>query len=443
MKKIVVLFIVFIASFPIVFSQDTDTLTLETSIELALENNLQYKAALLAVKSQEYKVKDASNPFSPLTIDVSSGLNQSDNLEKDNVYEADLTGNVSINASYTLSSTMFEQSYMETITLSIKKIEAEKTKYDVISNTKLAFLNVLVTQEILKFENFSFEKAKNYLEKASQKYELGWGTEEDKIRAEINLSNKEISYERAKSNLLKNKNRLFSSIGFDLITDENDNNVKIIGNLEYKPYITDVNSAVEQALSENLDLKALILSRQLLNANIDLLHLNKIPSLTINVGFTINWIDSYYLMTDTSSVYVPSDFSYIFNIGFTLSLPLDDLILPNSYIKGTELSYELERMDADIMDFSNELTISVIDSYMLLKIEEQNVERQAKLVELSTKLYEKATSKYNEGIIDFSTLQEAETEFRNANLSYLQSIYDCIVAKITFMKTIGDIDYSL
>jgi outer membrane protein TolC len=211
-----------------------------------------------------------------LTIDVSSGLNQSDNLEKDNVYEADLTGNVSINASYTLSSTMFEQSYMETITLSIKKIEAEKTKYDVISNTKLAFLNVLVTQEILKFENFSFEKAKNYLEKASQKYELGWGTEEDKIRAEINLSNKEISYERAKSNLLKNKNRLFSSIGFDLITDENDNNVKIIGNLEYKPYITDVNSAVEQALSENLDLKALILSRQLLNANIDLLHLNKI-----------------------------------------------------------------------------------------------------------------------------------------------------------------------
>jgi hypothetical protein len=34
----------------------------------------------------------------------------------------------------------------------------------------------------------------------------------------------------------------------------------------------------------------------------------------------------------------------------------------------------------------------------------------------------KATSKYNEGIIDFSTLQEAETEFRNA-IFVLSSIH--------------------
>lgn len=429
----------FIFCLTIVYSQTNNTLTIEKAVELALEHNHEYKTVLLSIKSQETVLNIQKNPFTPLNIDISGSVNQIDNIEKDNTYEADLSANVGIYASYTFTPTLFTNISIEEINLEKEKMEAESTKRDTISNTKLAFLNILVTKELHQVDLKSYERSKNYFEDINKRYELGYSTESDKIRAEINYKNHELTLKQTEIDLLNIKNTLYSMIGYDLIYSNEEDKTIIIGNFKYKPYVINLDEAIEKAIRENPNIIKLFLTKELVKKQLELINLSTLPNLGVSLGFNVTWNDSYNTIIAGSTYYMPSTLNYIFSISIEFSFPVDKIILPKTYEETQSIKYDLKEMDETIEAYAEALTLEIIDNHSKMKLAENRIIKQQEILNLSEELLSKAQESYDLGIIDFLELEKVETDYRKANLSYIQALYDYHVSKLKLQSTIGDI----
>ena len=62
---------------------------------------------------------------------------------------------------------------------------------------------------------------------------------------------------------------------------------------------------------------------------------------------------------------------------------------------------------------------------------------QKENLDLAREIYEKSNLKYKEGVGSSLEIVQSESELKNAQVNYLNSMYDLVISKIEFNKSIG------
>jgi outer membrane protein TolC len=288
-----------------------------------------------------------------------------------------------------------------------------------------AFYLIYQKQKSVQISQEEFENQKVSLEITQSKVEAGLSAQEELLQAELNYFTSKSTVDNAIVDLENAKDEFKKLIGIAL-TDEFD----IETNIEYKPVLIDMDKAIENGLTQRLELTQRKID--LNNAELDLIETSANNEFRGDVDLSIglrgnneNFINIYDEPTRTPMV------------GVTFAIPIFDWGARKAKIKAAELA--VESREIDIKSMEDDIVISIRKIYRNL----QNQTNQIKIAEQNEKnaqlTYEINLERYKNGdltSIDLERFQnqlsQKKLDLSNALISYklellnmkIQSLWD-------------------
>ncbi len=184
LRNILTLFFIFSLSTSY-SQQDSLSLTLQESIEIAIKNNLDLRRAELREKTSKVSLRQTWGELYPdLNGRVSAGVNNGRSIDPfTNAYiDEQLTFS---NAGLSLSATVFNGFRIinsikrDSYNLKASEFETEEAKQNLVLNVTLAYLQVLNTVDLVKLAKARLTATEEQVGRVKQLYELGEGNPAD------------------------------------------------------------------------------------------------------------------------------------------------------------------------------------------------------------------------------------------------------------------------
>jgi outer membrane protein len=247
-------------------------LTLEESIDIALEQNPTLKGAQGAIKEAKYRRLAAVSDFLP-QVDTQYSYTW---LDEAPTYSTPATtintvmGPVTIPASerqvgtrdfYTWQSTVTQPVFtggalinnflLADLGVDIARVEFERTKLDLILNVKEAYYGVLTAEKGVEVAEQTVAQLESNLEVAQAFFDVGMTAKNDLLQVEVSMA-------QARQYLITAQNGLevARAVFNTLLRRDIDEEVNLVEVLEYVPMMVDVDRLTEEAFQERPELKA-------------------------------------------------------------------------------------------------------------------------------------------------------------------------------------------
>jgi outer membrane protein len=247
-------------------------LTLEESIDIALEQNPTLKGAQGAIKEAKYRRLAAVSDFLP-QVDTQYSYTW---LDEAPTYSTPATtintgiGPVTIPASerqvgtrdfYTWQSTVTQPVFtggalinnflLADLGVDIARVEFERTKLDLILNVKEAYYGVLTAEKGVEVAEQTVAQLESNLEMAQAFFDVGMTAKNDLLQVEVSMA-------QARQYLITAQNGLevARAVFNTLLRRDIDEEVNLVEVLEYVPMMVDVDRLTEEAFQERPELKA-------------------------------------------------------------------------------------------------------------------------------------------------------------------------------------------
>lgn len=195
----------------------------------------------------------------------------------------------------------------------------------------------------------------------------------------------------------------------------------IFQNYKFKPLIFPVNDAIEKAYENRPDLKSLLMVERAQQESLKAIKRSYFPELSANAGY------NYRKNSDVSNTG--------FNVGISLDMPvLNFMDIKYSVAQGK--SY-LEMAQENIELSKKNIYFEVKNNYVNMVVLQRKIPLMAQKVQQTLENFELADGRYTVGLGNFIELQQAQTNYNNAQLALVQAVFDYNVAKEQFQKSMG------
>jgi outer membrane protein len=239
--------------------QDSAPLTLQESIEIALQKSPTLKAAQGAIKEAKFRRLGAVSDFLPQVgtqysytrLDENPTMSIPPNPPliigskdiynwQNTVTQPVFTGGALIN-SYLLAK----------LGVDTAKVEFERTKLDLILNVKEAYYGVLTAEKGVEVAEQTVEQLESNLTVAQAFFEVGMTPKNDLLQVEVSMA-------QARQYLIMAQNGLevACAVFNTLLRRDINEDVSLVEVLEYVPMIVDENAFAEEAYRERAELRA-------------------------------------------------------------------------------------------------------------------------------------------------------------------------------------------
>ena len=235
-------------------------LTLEESIEIALEQNPTLKGAQGAIREAKYRrlgavsdfLPQANTQYSYTRLDEAPTMTTSPTSPKLTVGERDF---------YTLQNTVTQPVFtggalinnylLANLGVDTAKVEFERTKLDLVLNVKEAYYGVLTAEKGVEVAEQAVEQLESHHTVAQAFFDVGMIPKNDLLQVEVQLA-------QTRQNLIKAQNGLeVARAVFNTLLRRNiDDAVNLVEVLEYVPMVIDVDRLTEEAYQERPEIKA-------------------------------------------------------------------------------------------------------------------------------------------------------------------------------------------
>ena len=351
--------------------------------------------------------------------------------------------------------------------INMQKYNKESVTYDLeneILNTvyrvKIAYFEALAAQANQDVYERSVRINKLNYERTNAMFEEGLKSKIDVVNAQVYLTDAEISlvnaegqYENAITNL--NNAMYFSdapeytlknteSFNFQktttpkteininhVINTENDKETAyltsgiekqdIFQDYKFTPLILPVDEAIEKAYQNRPDLKSLMMVERVQQESLKSIKRNYMPVLSASAGY------NYRKNSDVSNTG--------FNIGANLNLPSlnfmgikHNIDQGNAYLKMATQNIDLSKKN---------IHFEVKNNYINMTMLQKKIPLMTQKVQQTLENFELADGRYTVGLGNFIELQQAQTNYNNAQLALVQAVFDYNVAKEQFQKSMG------
>ncbi|MFM9051702.1 MAG: TolC family protein, partial [Bacteroidota bacterium] len=126
-------------------------------------------------------------------------------------------------------------------------------------------------------------------------------------------------------------------------------------------------------------------------------------------------------------------------LGATLNIPIFDGFQKSAKIKQNEFS--LEKIKNEITNFENAVTMQAENSRLALEDALRTLDLQEQNLTLAKEVVRTAKVKYDQGVGSNLEVLDSETQLREAQSNYYNSVYSAIIAKIDYELAVGNIEY--
>ena len=195
----------------------------------------------------------------------------------------------------------------------------------------------------------------------------------------------------------------------------------IFQNYKFKPLIMPVDEAIAKAYENRPDLKSLMMVERAQQESLKAIKRSYLPELSGSAGY------NFRKNSDVSNTG--------FNIGVSLDLPVINVMQIKHSIDQGHSYLEMATENIDLS--KKNIFFEVKTNYINMVTLQRQIPLMAQKVQQTLENFELADGRYTVGLGNFIELQQAQTNYNNAQLALVQAVFDYNVAKEQFQKSMG------
>ena len=457
----------FLVAMPVFAIQDGDVLSLEQCIELALQNDPNLKISESSDEIDLSRIRQAKSEYFP-TFGAGAGYNVQNISTNNTGYNNGTNSNNygQINASVNQLIWNFGKTTarinMEKYNWQADEFESEDMVLNVIHRVKSAYFTVLATSANEDVHKRSVQINELHYQRAKALFEEGLISKIDVVNAEVYLTDAKIqlisAQNRYNTSIIALNNAMFlvdapkytientESFNFQKMEEaqENDENLSpvaykqgdddntalltsgiekndILQDFIFTPWTTPLETVIKLAHENRPDLKSIIMIQNASEESLKAVKRMYMPELGATGGYNYRNFEGGGSTNSLSA---------------GISLNFTSNLLGTKY-RVDEAKHYLDIAGHNVDLLSKNIYFEVQRNYYNMLELEQRVPLMRQKVSQTLENFELADGRYTVGLGNFIELQTAQTNYNNAQLAYVQSVFDYNVAKVLLERSMG------
>ncbi len=411
-------------------------LTIDEAVRIALQNNKQIRVGeekLLSAKSNLEMIKagekiHSSLSASALRIDKKTTIKVPSFIPGMPPMEMTIGELYSYKASLGL---LYPLDISKKLSLSEKlallgleqaEVELNRTKEDVITSTKRAFLQALQAKRSIVIFSTTLKAAEEALRVAKANYEAGTVPHFDVLRAEVNLANVRQSLLSVQNAYEMSKSALLTTMGIDPTTPTELQEEVPAPQFQLLP----LEEYLNKALRNRKEVAILKLGIDIAEANLALTKRENYPDLAL--GFFYNW-------QRPTTTFSPRETNWNAVLSLTFT-PFDSGL---NKAKQRSVQATIETLKANLAQLEDGIKLEVKNAYTSLENARAKLEVAGKVLEQAREAYRLAEARYQAGVSTSVELLDTQSALTQAEVNYVNALFDFHIAKINLDKAIGEV----
>lgn len=195
----------------------------------------------------------------------------------------------------------------------------------------------------------------------------------------------------------------------------------IIKSFTFKPYLLSFQDSIKKAYDNRPDLQSLILVKKASEESLKVVKKSYMPNVNATAGYTLQ--KSNTLTSNGIGVYTGVNLPTVnaMNIKYLIEQGQYNLDIA---IKNIELS-------------KKNIYFEVQNYYVNMKLLEKRIPLMSQKIEQTLENFELADGRYTVGLGNFIELQQAQTNYNNAQLAFVESVFNYNKARFYFERSMG------
>ncbi len=403
------------------------SLTRESSVELALENNPDFQISTIGLSTAEREDRNSWNAFLP-KISANVGLNGGSSLldsQPNNMtwsFSGSLNLSMPINAGLAFSIKSIGLAYES------EQISYETAQMDLISQVEKEFYYLLAVRQNLDIEQANIDLAEQRYQQDLINYDAGLASELSVLQAEVSVANLKPSYLQTVASYEARVREFLIVLG---LTPEAE--AEFEGSLETPLTTFDTDELIRLYLGDRQDLKTLQKNLELLQNQKKLTVANtRTPSLGLSAGWNTNVGDPFNAGSWNYTTWIDG-----FSVGLNLNIPLDGYIPGSSDAMNIKsLDDQIESASINLAKAGQEARTEIINLVAQLETSAASMELSELNVTLAGKSFELSEESYSRGIIQRLDVEDTQQ-------SYLEAIQQSLVSQYEYLSGLIDLRSAL
>jgi len=422
-KTILLLSIMLTCSGFLGFSQDTLRLTLEDAKSYAMENSRTIKKANISVQKAESARWQAISSMLP-HIDVSLGYTDYFgfvSMGSSMLAYGDLTPKVSV----ALSGAQLIGVQISNVAKSMSQINALSDELTIKTSVSSTYYSILVAEESKRILQGNKDNVKKLYESTVQLVKVGMAEQTAADQLEVQVGTMENTIRSVERNIELAYNSLRLILGTDANipialtqTLESFTNKDVALSVAGMPLDLNNNYTV-QLVNQNLEL-----SKKQVNVN----EWAYAPSLSAYYQYT----KKTYFDKDAGFDMTPPNV-----VGVTLSIPI--FSSGERYSKVKQSKFDLQTSELEKQETVDGLLVQEKQLRFNLKSAIETYELQKKNLDVYQRIFDKASEKYQYGILSSTDLTTINNNLLIAQNSYISALMEMLTAQINLQKLLNNL----
>ncbi len=411
--------IFFIIGISLFISGGVHPLTLDESIQIALENNAEVLIKREEIKEAAAGIKEARSGLFPqlnANADYHNYLDCSYPAYKENS-QINILLTQTLYAGGRLINTLRQSK----LNLKAVKEKQRRTRREIIFEVKNAFYGALLAEKFVRINQETLSLAREQLRIAKERYRSGEVSNYDVLRAEVEIARLKPELVRAENRLQTAQNQFRFILGLDLETA-----VKLEGELVYLPEEVNPKDNLAAAFVMRSELREMEARKEMSELDVRIAKGGSKPTVSLIAG-------NYW---DEKSVSSAGDEWNDYRMGIiSVDIPLFDGLLARAKTRKA-----LARLNAARISQKNlrqRVKLEVENASLNLEAARETAASQTKNVEKAERCLKIMQARYKEGKAAQLDIIDAQTALSEARVGYARSIYDYTLADARLNLAVG------
>ena len=400
-------------------------LSREKCLEIALRDNPTVRVADMEIKKVDYSKKEVIAGLFP-SVDFSANYQRSIELQTIRMnmggesQKLKMGSDNTWNMGFAASVPLIAPTLWKSISISKDQIlanmeSARASRLDLVNNVNKAYYALLLAIDSHKVVKENYDIAVMNAGIYEKQFKAGTASEYDVLRSSVQVKNIEPELLQADIAIKQCQLQLKVLMGISTDTDIRPSSTLT----DYQKDMYTYPAGADTSIAANTSLRSLDIQKKILDKNVDLKKFAWLP--TLGASFNLSW-----LSLSNGSPLKNQEFNPYCNIGISLSVPVFSGGARYYGLKQAQVQRkELELQREDLVNSLNMQVDLAIDN---INREARQIATSEEGVRQAKKAYDIMQKSFEIGAASYLDLRDSELADTQAQLAYLQAIYNYLVS---------------
>jgi outer membrane protein len=310
--------------------------------------------------------------------------------------------------------------------LDLASINMEVAKERIKDSAYKRYYAILIAEKQLTFIKDGVKRLEKLLNDNTAMYKNGFAEKLDIDKVQVQLNNLKTT-----QNIIESGIRLsYSAMKFSLGLPQKDT-IVLKDSLSIDAIKADILADGESFQYENRkEIQQLGVAKKLQELDIKRYKLGVFPTVAAFINYSVNGQGQKFILTDRNAFWLRSSL-----VGLNINVPIFDGFQRKYKMQQAKLNLQKTTNSIDFVkqaiDFEQTITKESLGNALL------NLDIQKRNIDLAQQVYNTTKKKFEQGLGSSFEILLAENELQEAQSNYFNAMYNAIVAKISYQKSIG------